>query len=492
MTKYILALDQGTTSSRAILYNDRAQPVQVAQQEFQQYFPQPGWVEHDAEEIWQSQKQVMLEAIAALPAGSELAGIGITNQRETTVIWHRQSGRPIHPAIVWQDRRTAAYCEELKNAGHHEMINSKTGLLPDAYFSATKIKWLLDNVAGAREQAASGELAFGTIDTWLVWNLTGGKQHITDVSNASRTMLFNIHTLEWDSELLALFDIPASLLPEVSPSSQLYGHTTLPEAPGIALAGIAGDQQAALFGQLCWQPGMAKCTYGTGCFLVLNTGNKAVQSAHQLLTTIGWQIDDEVQYALEGSVFVGGAVVQWLRDGLQLIGSAAETEALAASVPDSDGVVFVPALTGLGAPYWDPDARGSIFGLTRGTTKAHLTRAALDSIAHQVDDLLVTMAKDMGNSIQEMRVDGGATANNLLMQIQADISDVPVCRPQNLETTALGAAFLAGLATGLWSKDTLQDYWQEDRTFTATTDATTRQAQRDRWHKAVERSKKWA
>ncbi len=491
MSRYILALDQGTTSSRAILYNEQAQPVQVAQQEFQQYFPQPGWVEHDAEEIWQSQKQVMLEAIATLPAGSELAGIGITNQRETTVIWHRQSGLPIHPAIVWQDRRTATYCEELKAAGHYELINSKTGLLPDAYFSATKIKWLLDNVAGAREQAANGELAFGTIDSWLVWNLTGGKLHITDVSNASRTMLFNIHTLEWDSELLALFDIPTSLLPEVKPSSQLYGHTTLSEASGIALAGIAGDQQAALFGQLCWQPGMAKCTYGTGCFLVLNTGNQAVQSAHQLLTTIGWQIGDEVQYALEGSVFVGGAVVQWLRDGLQLIGSAAETEALAASVPDSDGVVFVPALTGLGAPYWDPDARGSIFGITRGTTKAHLTRAALDSIAHQVDDLLVTMAKDMGQPVQELRVDGGATANNLLMQIQADISDVPVCRPQNLETTALGAAFLAGLATGVWSKDTLTDYWQEDRTFTATTDAAAREVQRARWHKAVERSKKW-
>ena len=491
MAEFILALDQGTTSSRAILYNTEAKPVATAQQEFRQIFPQPGWVEHNATEIWSSQSAVMQQLVERLTPEDTLAGLGITNQRETTVIWHRKTGKPIANAIVWQDRRTAAYCEELKNAGHEKTITAKTGLLLDAYFSATKIKWLLDNVAGAREQAANGELAFGTIDSWLVWNLTSGEHHITDVTNASRTMLYNIHTLQWDEELLDLFAIPASLLPEVRSSSEVYGHTRLADGTTVPIAGIAGDQQAALFGQMGIDNEMAKCTYGTGCFLVMNTGPVPVPSANKLLTTIAWQIGNQVTYALEGSVFMGGAIIQWLRDGLELFDHAAASEEHATSVEDNGGIVFVPALTGLGAPYWDSSARGSIFGITRGTTKGHIARAALESIAFQVNDVLETMAKDTGKPVQELRVDGGATANNLLMQFQADISNIPVSRPENLETTALGAAFLAGLATGLWDMETLKKQWQENRKFIAAIDDSTRSSYQRNWQKAIDRTRGW-
>lgn len=491
MSKYILALDQGTTSSRAILYNQDSQPIHVAQKEFQQIFPEPGWVEHNATEIWDSQYQVMVEVIGELPDNSIIVGLGITNQRETTVIWERSTGKPIYNAIVWQDRRTASYCEELKAAGHEEIVTSKTGLLLDAYFSATKIKWILDNVEGAMVRAENGELAFGTIDSWLVWNLTNGKHHLTDVTNASRTMLFNIHELQWDDELLALIGVPKSMLPEVRTSSEHYADTSLAELPSMPIAGIAGDQQAALFGQMCIENEMAKCTYGTGCFLVMNTGTTPVQSKNKLLTTIAWQIGDQVTYALEGSVFVGGAIIQWLRDGLEFFDEAAMSEDYATSVQDNGGVVFVPALTGLGAPYWDSSARGTIFGLTRGTTKGHISRAALESIAFQVNDVLQTMAKDIGKPVNELRVDGGATANNLLMQLQADISNIPVSRPTNLETTALGAAYLAGLAVGLWDLETLKKQWGEDRNFKPALDANLREQLIARWQKAIERTLNW-
>lgn len=491
MSKFILALDQGTTSSRAILYNQDSQPVHVAQKEFQQIFPEPGWVEHNAEEIWLSQREVMFEVIGKLDKNEPIVAIGITNQRETTVIWERSTGKPIYNAIVWQDRRTADYCEQLKAAGHEETITEKTGLLLDAYFSATKIKWILDHVDGALARAEKGELAFGTIDSWLVWNLTNGQQHLTDVTNASRTMLFNIHTLQWDDELLELIGIPKAILPEVRTSSEYYADTALSEMPHIPIAGVAGDQQAALFGQMCIENEMAKCTYGTGCFLVMNTGTTPVQSQNKLLTTIAWQIGDEVIYALEGSVFIGGAIIQWLRDGLKFFDDAAESEDHANAVKDNGGVVFVPALTGLGAPYWDSSARGSIFGLTRGTTKGHISRAALESITFQVNDVLETMAKDIGRPVNELRVDGGATANNLLMQLQADISNIPVSRPTNLETTALGAAYLAGLAVGLWDMDTLKKQWGEDRKFVPAIDAESRKHLKRNWQKGITRTMNW-
>ena len=461
---YILALDQGTTSSRAILFNHDGDIVTVAQKEFTQLYPQPAWVEHDAEEIWSSQFSVMAEVIAKqnITTG-QVAAIGITNQRETTIVWDKATGKPVYNAIVWQDRRTAAFCDELKTWGMAEMIQKKTGLIIDAYFSATKLKWILDNVPGARDKASNGELAFGTVDTWLAWKLSGGKLHITDVSNASRTMLLNIHTCQWDDELLQLFDIPRNILPEVKSSSETYGVT---EHGGIAIAGIAGDQQAALFGQMCTLPGMVKNTYGTGCFMLMNTGEKAVSSNNNLLTTVAWKINNKVEYALEGSIFIAGAVVQWLRDGLQIIRSSAEVETLATKVNDTGGVYVVPAFAGLGAPHWNQYARGSMFGITRGTTKEHIARASLESIAYQTTDVLKAMESDSGISIKELRVDGGATVNNLLMQFQSNILQVGVIRPKVYETTALGAAYLAGLAVGYW-KDIaeLQKQWQADKTF---------------------------
>lgn len=491
---YVLALDQGTTSSRAIVFDKKGQLVSVAQKEFTQYFPQQGWVEHDPQEIWTSQSSVMVEALLSkniLP--SQIAAIGITNQRETTIVWDKKTGKAIYPAIVWQDRRTSAYCDSLKQAGHTEMIAQKTGLLLDAYFSATKIRWILAHVAGAREKAHAGELAFGTVDTWLIWNLTAGKSHLTDVTNASRTLLFNIHTQQWDQELLQLFDIPASLLPQVSSCS---GH--LAETAGdvlqakIPITGIAGDQQAALFGQLCTQAGMAKTTYGTGCFLVMNTGNVAVRSSNQLLTTIAWKIGNEITYALEGSVFIGGAAIQWLRDGLQLFSDAKESEKLATSIPDNEGIYFVPALAGLGAPHWDQQARGAFFGITRGTGIAHFTRAALEAIAYQVYDVIQAMEKDCGTPLKELRVDGGATANSFLMQFQADLLNCPINRPKIIETTALGAAFLAGLAVGFWkSQEELQQLWQSDRKFSPQMEEEKRQKLVHFWNKAVQRTKHW-
>ena len=492
---YILSLDQGTTSSRAILYNENAEPIATEQQEFEQIFPQPGWVEHDAEEIWQSQSSVAKRVIEnqSLTSG-DIAAIGITNQRETTLIWDRNTGKPIHNAIVWQDRRTANYCDELKSGGHETMISEKTGLVIDSYFSATKIKWLLDNVEGARVKAERGELAFGTIDSWLIWNLTNGALHITDVSNASRTMIYNIKELSWDNELLQLFDIPASILPEVKSSSEVYSKTSNEViGSGIPIAGIAGDQQAALFGQMCLEKGMAKCTYGTGCFLMMNNGTEATTSTNNLLTTIGWQLgaNKPVTYAMEGSVFMGGAVIQWLRDGMELFKAASSSESLAKTVEDNGGVVFVPALTGLGAPHWDPTARGSIFGITRGTTKAHLTRAALESIAYQVDDVLSTMEKDTSEAITQLRVDGGATANDLLVQFQADISGLEVIRPVNLETTALGAAYLAGLAVGVWNIGSLKQKWQVDQTFIQELDEDQIKQLKSQWQKGVARAKNW-
>ncbi len=493
MSDYILAFDQGTTSSRAILYNREAHPVDSVQKEFKQLFPQPGWVEHDASELWESQIAVAREVLRKNQLkASDIAGIGIANQRETTVIWNRQSGLPIHHAIVWQDRRTSAYCKQLVEEGKADMIREKTGLVIDAYFSGTKVKWLLDNVPGAREMADRGELAFGTIDAWLIWNLTNGNLHITDVSNASRTMLYNIHTLSWDAELLDLFDIPESVLPKVVASSAMHGLADQ-SALGhpIVISGIAGDQQAALFGQMCVEEGMVKSTYGTGCFLMLNTGQKAVASENKLLTTIGWQIGDNITYALEGSVFIGGAVIQWLRDGLGFFQTAEESEAMAGSVADNGGVYFVPALTGLGAPHWDQDARGTILGITRGTTRAHITRAALESIGFQVNDLLAAMAKDMSHEINQLRVDGGAVANNLLVQFQADISGIKVVRPVNLETTALGAAYLAGLGTGLWNMEELKKKWEVENTFSPGMEKIQIRTLKNNWARAVERAKAW-
>ncbi|MFZ2170526.1 MAG: glycerol kinase GlpK [Methylococcaceae bacterium] len=491
---YILAIDQGTSNSRCILYDRKACPVAIAQQEFKQLFPQPGWVEHDAEEIWQTQAEVFNQVLAQLQLRpADIAGIGITNQRETTVVWERSTGKPVYNAIVWQDRRTADDCSRLKEAGLEPMIQAKTGLLIDAYFSATKIRWILDHVDGAREKADRGELAFGTIDSWLVWNLTNGELHITDVSNAARTMLYNIDNMQWDDELLSLFDIPASMLPAVKSSSAIYGNTSnLEIGAGIPIAAIAGDQQAALFGQLCIQAGMAKCTYGTGSFLMMNTGSKRVASKYGLLTTIAWQIGDEVVYALEGSVFTAGAVIQWLRDGLLLFEQATDSEKLAGSVADNGGVYFVPALTGLGAPHWDPHARGAIFGITRGTSRAHITRAALESICFQVDDLLQIMAGDSGATVSQLRIDGGAAGNNLLVQFQADISAIEVERPSNLETTALGAAYLAGIAAGLWTIGELNQKWRLDRSFHGTMQAQEIESLKHQWLKAVARAKNWA
>jgi glycerol kinase len=492
---YILALDQGTTSSRAIVFDHDGRILSAAQKEFTQIFPQAGWVEHDAEEIWASQHGVAVEAIsrARLHPG-DVAAIGITNQRETTVVWDRETGTPIHHAIVWQDRRTAEFCEQLKADGAGPTVQHKTGLLIDAYFSATKIRWILDHVPAARAKAAAGRLAFGTIDTWLVWKLTGGHHHVTDVSNASRTMLFNIHSLKWDEELLRLFDVPASLLPEVHRSSEVVGHTSAALGLGkIPIAGIAGDQQAALFGQMCREPGMSKNTYGTGCFLLQNIGTKPTTSRNQLVTTVAWQLDGQpAEYALEGSVFIGGAVVQWIRDGLGLIRKASDIEALALTVPDNGGVYLVPAFAGLGAPHWDAFARGTLVGITRGTNAGHIARAALESIAFQVADLLDAMAADCGVAAIELRVDGGASTDDTLMQIQADLLGVPVVRPAITETTALGAAYLAGLAVGYWgSADEVTRQWQVDRRFEPNMPADQARALRSRWSAAVERAKGW-
>ncbi len=492
---FILALDQGTTSSRSMLFDKQGNIISVAQKEFKQIFPQPGWVEHDANEIWSTQFGTMAEAVAKAHINmKQVAGIGITNQRETTVVWDRKTSQPNYHAIVWQDRRTASYCDELKAANHAGMIQEKTGLIIDAYFSATKLKWILDNVPGAREKAENGELAFGTIDTWLTWKLTNGEVHVTDVSNASRTMLFNIHSLQWDEELLKLFNIPASVLPEVKPSSKIYGVTgnIIPDSR-IPIAGIAGDQQAALFGQMCTQPGMVKNTYGTGCFMLMNTGEKAITSKNNLLTTIAWQIDGKTEYALEGSVFIAGAVVQWLRDELKIIRTSAEVEKLAAQVQDTDGVYLVPAFAGLGAPHWNQYARGTIFGLTRGSSNAHIARAALDSIAYQTYDVLKAMEADSGISIAELRVDGGATVNNQLMQFQCDILNTKVVRPKVTETTALGAAYLAGLAVGYWKNvGEIQEQWQVDKSFATAMDETKKIDLVNGWQRAVKASIAWA
>ena len=490
---YILALDQGTTSSRAIVFDHDGRMHAVAQKEFTQIFPAAGWVEHDAMEIWASQIGVAVEALGRAGIGpADVAAVGITNQRETTIIWDRETGEPIHHAIVWQDRRTAEFCEQLKKDGAGPLVQAKTGLLIDAYFSASKIRWLLDHVPGARAAAEAGRLAFGTVDSWLIWKLTDGRHHVTDVSNASRTMLFDIHRLCWDDELLRLFGVPAALLPQVRRSSEVYGRATTAGLADVPIAGVAGDQQAALFGQMCRTPGMSKNTYGTGCFLLQNIGTVPAISKQQLVTTVAWQVANRTEYALEGSVFIGGAVVQWLRDGLGLIRSAAEVESLAASVADNGGVYLVPAFAGLGAPHWDPYARGTILGLTRGTTRGHLARAALESIALQVADLLDAMHADAGIPLKELRVDGGAAANNLLMQIQADLLGVPVVRPAVTETTALGAAYLAGLAVGFWeSVDEITSQWQVDRRFEPAMPESVVQSLRSRWAEALSRSKSW-
>ncbi|HQX95339.1 MAG: glycerol kinase GlpK [Chitinophagaceae bacterium] len=495
MPDYILSLDQGTTSSRAIVFNKKGSIVATAQKEFTQIFPQPGWVEHDASEIWSTQLGVATEAV--LKAGltiNDIAAIGITNQRETTVVWDRQTSLPICNAIVWQDRRTASYCDQLKKDGHAAMIQSKTGLVTDAYFSGTKVKWILDNVEGARDKAQKGELCFGTIDSWLLWKLTNGKVHATDVSNASRTLLYNIHELKWDTELLELFGIPENMLPEVRSSSEVYGYTeNILTAVPVPVSGIAGDQQSALFGQMCTQPGMVKNTYGTGCFMLMNTGTKPVQSKNNLLTTIAWKVNGEVQYALEGSVFIGGAVVQWLRDGLKIIQNSGDVEALASKVQDNGGVYLVPAFTGLGAPYWNQHAQGTILGITRGTTDAHIARAAIESIAFQSMDLMKSMQADAGLPIKEVRVDGGATVNNQLMQFQSDILGTDVIRPQVTETTALGAAYLAGLAVGFWkSIDELQQYWQKDKIFSPSMKKETVDDLQKNWKRAVKAAQAWA
>ncbi|MES2277497.1 MAG: glycerol kinase GlpK [Bacteroidota bacterium] len=468
MEKYILSLDQGTTSSRAIVFNKAGGIVSIAQKEFTQIYPKPGWVEHNAVEIWSSQVSVAAEAIlnAGLTA-KDMAALGITNQRETTILWDKRTGEPLHNAIVWQDRRTSGLCDELKEKGYRGLIQEKTGLVLDAYFSATKIKWILDNVAGAREKAAAGHIAFGTVDSWLVWKLTAGAVHITDVSNASRTMIYNIHTLQWDEELLNLFDIPCNILPEVKSSSEVYGETAGSVlAAQIPIAGIAGDQQAALFGQMCTENGMVKNTYGTGCFMLMNIGDTPIVSKNNLVTTIAWKINGKVQYALEGSIFIGGAVVQWLRDELKMISSSADVEDLAKKVADTGGVYLVPAFAGLGAPHWNQDARGTITGITRGTNQSHIARAALESIAFQTMEVLKAMEADSGLSIKQLRVDGGATANNLLMQFQADLLNTKVIRPMVTEVTAIGAAYLAGLATGFWSSmEDLSGQWQIEKSF---------------------------
>jgi glycerol kinase len=491
--KYILAFDQGTTSSRAIIFDHSGQIISFGQKEFTQIYPQPGWVEHDAKEIWSTQVAVAAEAvIKARLKAKDIAAIGITNQRETAVIWDRKTGEPVYNAIVWQDRRTAAFCDELKQQGYEAMIQQKTGLVIDAYFSATKIRWILDNVDGARAKAEAGLLAFGTIDSWLIWNLTDGEVHVTDVTNASRTLLYNINTLEWDTELLELFRIPPQLLPEVRSSSEIFGETSASLfASKIPVSGIAGDQQAALFGQLCLEPGMVKNTYGTGCFMLMNIGAKPMISKHNLLTTIAWKINDEVHYALEGSIFIAGAVVQWLRDGIKLIQTSADVEALALKAESSEGVYFVPAFAGLGAPHWNQHARGTIFGLTRGTTDAHIARASLESIAFQTMEVLNAMQSDSAIKIQELRVDGGATANNLLMQFQADILKTQVVRPEIVETTAIGAAYLAGLAIGFWKNtDDIRQQWKINRNFSPESNLETEQLIAG-WNKAVKAVNYW-
>jgi len=492
--KLILALDQGTTSSRAILFNHSGEIVKVSQKPFEQIFPKPGWVEHDPNDIWSSQISVAAEVIAQHGInGESIAAIGITNQRETVVVWDRETSEPIHNAIVWQDRRTARYCDELKDAGHTDMIKKKTGLVIDAYFSATKLKWILDNVEGAREKAEAGKLCFGTVDSWLIWKLTRGKMFITDVSNASRTMLFNIHTMAWDDELLDLFNIPKAMLPEVKESSEVYGTTaTTLFSTKIPIAGIAGDQQAALFGQMCTKPGMVKNTYGTGCFLLMNTGEEAVYSKNNLLTTVAWKINGKTTYALEGSVFVGGAAIQWLRDGARMVRTAPGINHLAEMAEDNGGVYFVPALTGLGAPYWDQYARGAMLGITRGTTDAHIARATLEGIAFQVYDIVKAMEADAGKKSIELRVDGGATASNLLMQIQSDLFGFKIIRPQTLETTVMGAAYLAGLAVGYWdSIDDIQSQWVIEKEFYPKAPQEKVDNMLHYWHKAVKCAQNW-
>jgi glycerol kinase len=491
---YILALDQGTTSSRAIVFDRDGAIAAVAQKEFAQIFPRPGWVEHDAQEIWATQLAVAVEALGrARVRPHDLAAIGITNQRETTIVWDRETGQPVANAIVWQDRRTAEHCDRLRADGHQAMVSERTGLVIDAYFSGTKIAWILDNVPGARARADAGRLAFGTVDSWLVWKLTGGAAHITDVSNASRTMLFNINTLAWDEDLLALLGIPAAMLPGVRSSSEVYGKvSTELGVSGVPIAGIAGDQQAALFGQMCVSPGLTKNTYGTGCFLLQNTGTRRVASQNKLVSTIAWKIGDRTEYALEGSVFIGGAVVQWLRDGLEMIGRSADVEKLAGSVTDNGGVYLVPAFAGLGAPHWDAYARGLVIGITRGTTRGHLARAALESIAYQVDDLLDAVRRDSRIALSELRVDGGAATNDGLMQFQADVLGVPVVRPAVTETTALGAAYLAGLAVGFWkSTDEIGRQWQVERRFDPSMPRSDAERLRERWRDAVSRAKGW-
>lgn len=493
MEKFILALDQGTTSSRAIVFNHGGDIISVAQKEFTQIYPQPGWVEHDATEIWSTQVSVAAEAVVkAGLSPKSIAALGITNQRETTIVWEKATGKPVGNAIVWQDRRTAAFCDELKKAGHAASIQQKTGLIIDAYFSATKIKWILDHTEGARQKAENGELLFGTVDSWLLWNLTGGKVHATDVTNASRTMLFNIHQLQWDHELLELFQIPAAMLPQVRSSSEVYGETAGNLfAATIPVAGIAGDQHAALFGQMCTSAGMVKNTYGTGCFMLMNIGAKPILSQNSLVTTVAWKIGDEVQYALEGSIFIGGAVVQWLRDGLGIIASSGDVENLAGRVSDTGGVYMVPAFAGLGAPHWNQHARGTIVGITRGTTSAHIARAALESIAFQTMDVLKAMENDAQVSIKELRVDGGATIDDLLMQIQADFIGATVVRPKITETTAMGAAYLAGLAVGYWQNiSEIEQQWKVDRMFTPGENNV--QERIREWQRAVHAAKAWA
>lgn len=492
--KYVLALDQGTTSSRAIVFDHAGQVKSIAQKEFRQIFPQPGWVEHDPNEIWSSQSGVAAEAITSAGlSGRDIAAIGITNQRETTVVWDRRTGQPVYNAIVWQDRRTAGLCDELRAAGHEELFQRKTGLVLDAYLAGTKLRWILDTVPDARRRAEAGELAFGTIDSWLLWKLSGGALHVTDATNASRTLLFDITQQAWDDELLAVMRVPRAMLPEVRDSSAVYGDTDLLGGGRIPIAGVAGDQHAALLGQACTQRGMVKNTYGTGCFMLMNTGDTPIPSHNRLITTTAWRIAGRPSYALEGSIFIAGAVVQWLRDGLGIIRSASEVESLAASVPDNGGVYLVPAFVGLGAPHWDPYARGAIHGITRGTTAGHLARAALESIAYQVTDLITAMQADAGLTLTELRVDGGATANDTLMQFQADLLGVPVLRPKVTETTALGAAYLAGLAVGYWSGlDEIAAQWQVERVFEPSMRREQVDALRGGWDRAVGRSKGWA
>ncbi|MGG3758887.1 glycerol kinase GlpK [Bacillus anthracis] len=493
MKKYILSLDQGTTSSRAILFNKKGEIVHSAQKEFTQHFPKPGWVEHNAQEIWGSILAVIATCLSEADVKPEqIAGIGITNQRETAVVWDKTTGKPIYNAIVWQSRQTAEICDELKEKGYSEMVREKTGLLIDAYFSGTKVKWILDNVEGAREKAENGDLLFGTIDTWLVWKLSGGKAHVTDYSNASRTLMFNIHDLQWDDELLDMLTVPKSMLPEVRPSSEVYGETIDYHFFGqnVPIAGVAGDQQAALFGQACFGEGMAKNTYGTGCFMLMNTGEKAVASEHGLLTTIAWGIDGKVNYALEGSIFVAGSAIQWLRDGMRMFKDVSESEVYASRVESTDGVYVVPAFVGLGTPYWDSEVRGAMFGVTRGTTKEHFIRATLESLAYQTKDVLCAMEADSGIELKTLRVDGGAVKNNFLMKFQSDILDVPVERPVINETTALGAAYLAGLAVGYWkNQDEIKEQWHMDKRFEPTMEAETSEELYAGWKKAIEATK---